>query len=144
MVAYGFKNFFVPQIETGFKRQTVRADRKRHAEPGELVQLYTAMRTKQCRKIISDRTCLAKEHIVIERRPATITAIEINGCRLNSDEIEEFARADGFAPEHLKGAADLDSHRASMNMAMFWDRAHPSFGPFVGFLIRWSFDEVTP
>lgn len=144
MVAYGFKKFFVPQIESGFKRQTVRADRKRHAEPGELVQIYTAMRTKHCRKIIPDQKCLAREHIVIERRPCKITAIEVNGFRLNSDEIEEFAKTDGFSPEQLNGADGLDSHIAEMNMAMFWDRTHPGFTPFVGVLIRWSFDEVSP
>jgi uncharacterized protein YqfB (UPF0267 family) len=51
MVAYSFKARFVEPILAGTKTQTIRADRKRHARPGEDLQLYTAMRTKQCKLI---------------------------------------------------------------------------------------------
>jgi hypothetical protein len=138
MVAYGFKSFFAPQIESGFKRQTVRGDRNRHARPGELIQLYQGMRTRSCRKLIPDPPCTGVDRIVIERQAVPITAIEINGVRLTDDEIEEFARQDGFAPEHLKGAAGLDSHLARWNMAMFWSLNHPNPGNFEGVLIRWD------
>lgn len=57
MVAYGFKKFFSPQIESGHKRQTVRGNRDRHARPGERVQLYEGLRTQYCRKIIADPVC---------------------------------------------------------------------------------------
>ncbi|HEX5933764.1 MAG TPA: ASCH domain-containing protein [Pseudorhizobium sp.] len=138
MVAYGFKAFFAPQIETGVKRQTVRANRKRHARPGEMLQLYQGMRTRHCRKIVPDRPCLDVGRIVIERRRVEIVAIEINGVRLSDDEIEAFARDDGFAPEQLQGAAGLDSIFARYNMGMFWSLAHPGDGIFEGALIRWE------
>ena len=59
MVAYGFKPFFEPQIIAGLKPQTVRGDRRRHAHPGDYLQLYVGMRTRHCRKIISDRRCIS-------------------------------------------------------------------------------------
>lgn len=41
------------------KRQTIRAiGKRRHARPGETLQLYTAMRTKQCEKI-GEARCIA-------------------------------------------------------------------------------------
>ncbi|MEJ0016825.1 MAG: ASCH domain-containing protein [Acetobacteraceae bacterium] len=46
MVAYSFKRDFAAPILAGIKRQTIRADRRRHARPGEVLQLYTGMRTK--------------------------------------------------------------------------------------------------
>lgn len=138
MVAYSFKQFFAAQIDAGVKRQTVRADRKRHARPGEMLQLYTGMRTRNCQKIGPDRICIGVERIIIERRAVEITGIEINGARLSADEIEEFSRTDGFDPDHLKGAAGLDSHLASWNMAMFWSLNHPGDQTFEGVLIRWD------
>lgn len=58
MVAYSFHRMFAPDVEAMIKRQTVRAHRKRHARIGEPVQLYTGMRTKQCRKlVIPDPIC---------------------------------------------------------------------------------------
>lgn len=39
MVAYGFKKYLAPQIADGWKRQTIRHHRERHARPGEPVQL---------------------------------------------------------------------------------------------------------
>ena len=51
MVAYSFKKQFGPPILAGTKAQTIRADRKRHVRSGELVQLYTGMRTRQCRRL---------------------------------------------------------------------------------------------
>lgn len=132
MVAYSFKSFFVPQIVAGTKRQTVRSDRKRHAEAGEAIQLYADMRTIHCRKIIPDPMCVTREPIIIERdRPGSISLIEIAGVRLQRDDIEEFARTDGFAPEEIRILAPhLDSAYAAVNMAMFWDLAHGARGLF--------------
>lgn len=61
MVAYSFRQRFVAPIQVGLgtiehipgteyapKRQTIRANRKRHARPGEELQLYCGMRTKGC------------------------------------------------------------------------------------------------
>ena len=48
VVALNFKQQFIPPILSGAKRQTIRAiGRRRHAIPGETLQLYTGMRTKR-------------------------------------------------------------------------------------------------
>jgi hypothetical protein len=142
MVAYSFKRFFSPQISVGIKRQTVRADRRRHARPGEQLQLYEGMRTRHCRKIINpDPLCSNVSPIVIETSDANdrfITSIEVGGIRFNSDDMEEFARADGFAPEHINAVAlDLDGKSALENMGAFWKANHAA-GCFVGVVIYWQ------
>lgn len=152
MVAYGFKPFFEPQVVTGLKRQTVRGQRRRHALPGEAVQLYVGMRTRFCRKIFNpDPICTDTLPIIIETSgliDCIIAAIEINGRQLHRDEIEEFARADGFGPEHVKGASlgpppqlllaiGLHGKTARENMGAFWLANHP-IGRFSGDLIKWA------
>lgn len=141
MVAYGFKRFFAPQIVAGIKRQTVRADRRRHARPGEHVQLYQAMRTRHCRKLVDpDPVCTDTLPIVIETSSlldCVIAAIEIDGRRLHRDEIEAFARADGFAPEHINHlATGMHGKTARENMGAFWLANHPA-SLFEGVLIKW-------
>lgn len=54
MVALSFMPRFVPAIVAGTKLHTLRwprHGRSRHARPGELLQLYTGMRTRHCRRI---------------------------------------------------------------------------------------------
>lgn len=97
MVAYSFKSAFVADIEARIKRQTIRLPRPRHARPGERVQLFQGMRTKQCRKIIPDPVCAGIDRVVIDTRDRDLH-LEINGCVLDvaSPEADAFARADGF------------------------------------------------
>ena len=56
MVAYSFKARFAEPILAGTKLHTVRAPRKRDARPGEELQLYRGMRTRQC-ALIARKTC---------------------------------------------------------------------------------------
>jgi len=143
MVAYSFKSFFAPQIEDMSKAQTVRADRKRHARPGEALQLFVAMRTKSCRKLLTiDPVCLAVAPIVIQISSIIdelIASIEIDGQILHRDEIETFSRLDGFSPERvlikLNGAA---AKSARQNMGMFWQANYPHVTRFEGVLITWG------
>ena len=52
MVAYSFRPRFIEPILGGRKRQTIRAiGRRRHARPGDPLQLYAGMRTRNCRLI---------------------------------------------------------------------------------------------
>ena len=134
MVAYSFKAMFADPIERGVKCQTVRADRQRHACPGEPVQLYTAMRTRHCRKLLTpDPICIDVRRIEIDlapKNPLMIAGIEIDGVALNSDEIEAFAMADGFS-------ADLLGGTARRSMGLFWLRNHGAI-LFNGVVIRWE------
>lgn len=134
MVAYSFAPQFVPAVSTLEKRQTVRSHRKRHALPGEPMQLYTAMRTKHCRKLVTpDPICIDVRHIEIgiDSRSANIlTSIEVEGIALSSDEMEAFAVADGF------GGA-LATGFALRRMGAFW-LDHHEWSRFVGVVIRWE------
>lgn len=103
------------------KRQTIRAvGKRRHARPGETLQLYTAMRTKQCQKI-SDARCVSVEpiRIVVEK---LLIQTWVNGDFIG-DLPHKFARDDGFADAH--------------DMLDFWTKEH-GLGQFDGFLIKWE------
>lgn len=122
MVAYSFKRRFVDPILAGTKRQTIRADRKRHALPGEQLQLYTGMRTKQCR-LIAKATCIAVDQVLLDFTAYGV--VRINGIVLFSDaKMQEFARSDGFA--------------SWSDMRAFWRENHPGVDRFEGVIIRWG------
>lgn len=135
MVAYSFKAMFAEPIVSRAKRQTVRGERRRHARPGEPVQLYVAMRTKHCRKLVTpDPICIDVRPIEIglswSRDPNIITDIEIDGVALSADEIEAFAVADGFGSVLADGFA-------RRRMGQFWLQNH-EWNTFIGVLIRWE------
>ena len=92
MVAYNFKKQFAPAITNGTKLQTIRAPRStRHARPGELIQLYTGMRTKTCRKLLPDPQCKAVLPVEI-----TAEGVTLDGVQLQGRTLELFAKDDGF------------------------------------------------
>lgn len=127
MVAYSFNRRFIAGIEQGAKRQTIRAEgNRRHARPGEPVQIYTGMRTRHARKIIPDVVCVGvdKVEIVVSgAAPANIAAIVINGVPLPRVAFNRFAIADGFT-----GIADFGA---------YWFDVHGE-GRFLGVMIRWE------
>lgn len=127
MVAYSFQKRFAPPILDGTKVHTIRAERRRHARPGEAMQLYTGMRTKVC-KLILTPVCEAAVpvHMVFCRRGGA--EIRIGGRLMAAVLLDAFARADGFA--------DL------ADMVGFWWAAHPLEDgvtlTFQGVLLRWK------
>lgn len=151
MVAYSFHKTFVPQVQALSKHQTVRGPRKRHARPGEPVQLYTAMRTRHCRKLVDpDPVCsrvddirieTSEQHAAPDGPTGVIEAIEINGIPLDYDEIEAFAIADGFAPlMHDPPSKDFvwkDWVTARVLMGTYWLGMHEP-GQFEGVVVHWG------
>lgn len=127
MVAYSFQRRFAPAIAAYYKRQTIRGDRKRHAQPGEDLQLFTGMRTAQCRKIIPDPLCTGVAPILI--RFTLFGWIEQIWV-----EDDEIADLDAFAI--------LDGFEGADDMARFWFEQHKvKDGPlrvFTGQLIQWK------
>ncbi len=133
MVAYSFKTRFAAPILAGTKRQTIRADRKRHARPGEEIQLYTGMRTKHC-KLIGRATCVAVYPIELflagpregyaEGWSETHADPRFATAAVFKPEVNTFARADGFA-------------RWS-DLVLFWRAEHPGVDHFEGVLIQWG------
>lgn len=145
MVAYSFKKRFIDPIRVGLssvslsfdcqpKRQTIRAiGKRRHARPSETLQLYTAMRTKQCRKI-GEARCVSFEGVLLKwsEWPAFMT-YDISerepGVWRRVGNIRPILDMDAFA--RLDGFADFN------DMAAFWREEH---GPetFEGALIKWE------
>jgi len=123
MVAYSFKKQFVAPILAGTKRQTIRAERKRHARPGEAVQLYTAMRTRQCRQI-GIAVCTSVLGIQIDVEGGIIREMETGVAIRTAADLDDFAMLDGF-PNWSE-------------MAAFWRENHPDTPVFSGVLIRWN------
>ena len=144
MVAYSFKTIFADQVAGLRKCQTIRADRRRHARPGERLQLFAGMRTRQCRKLVTpDPVCLSVQRIDIVTSvlvDGVIASIAIDGQPLDRGDIESFAEADGF------GCAEVGDWRlkeiggkgsARWNMGHFWKESH-GIGRFEGVLIKWE------
>lgn len=142
MTAYSFKRRFVAPIQTGLgmqphipgtdyvpKRQTIRAvGKRRHAQAGGLLQLYTGMRTKQCFKI-GDARCRDVRPIIMEIGNDADISVYVDrgggGYRPYSEEmVEEFARRDGF------GSVE--------DMWLFWRQEHAGINRFEGYLIEWE------
>lgn len=123
MVAYSFKKQFAPKILDGTKRGTIRAERKRHARPGEPLQLYTGMRTKACH-LIARATCASIEPIYIRPELGGYVTLPFRGEKISDRlALNDFARADGF-----EGWTD---------MIEFWLREHPNTETFSGVHITW-------
>lgn len=135
MVAYNFHRQFVGPIRRNEKTGTVRAARMRHANVGESVQLYTAMRTKHCRKILTpDPVCIAVTPILIgfeREHPELISAIQIDETWLSDAEIEDFAIRDGFGVNYPEGTA-------RWRMGQYWARSQPMLEAFLGVWVRWE------
>ncbi|MDZ7824437.1 MAG: hypothetical protein U5K75_10660 [Ahrensia sp.] len=116
MPAINFSNQFFEKIQSGAKTQTirkVRTDGRPHCRVGDVISLYTGMRTKQCQLI-----ALAK---VKETRSVIIS----DGSIYSDGEIEDhlaFAQSDGF-----DSVAEFNK----------WFADHYGL-PFHGVLIKWE------
>ena len=120
MPAYDFKKQFAALVSSGQKRQTIRATgKRRHARPSEALQLYTGMRTKACRKLVTpDPVC--REVLPITMCECNcIVLINIDGKLI--DDAEALAVADGF--------------RSLGEFLQFFRKTHGL--PFQGVLIKW-------
>ena len=140
MVAYSFKARFVEPIRAGLslqtdahvlpKRQTIRAERKRHARPGEELQLYRGMRTPQC-FLIGRASCSDVRRIALHfpsdnpRRRGGLEYVAIEGRDriVRARELDAFSRLDGFL--------DWGAMRA------FWREEHDEIRHFRGAIILW-------
>lgn len=125
MVAYSFNPRFEVAIREGWKTQTIRAGRLRHAKPGELLQLFVGMRTANCRRICEDVRCtdvmLIQIHFDTEGEIGCITTDDVR-----VRDVDAFAVRDGFTD--------------ASDMAAFWRKQNgqrPDTS-FTGYLIEWA------
>jgi hypothetical protein len=91
MPAYNFQPQFVQMIQDGSKHHTIRRRRKRPTKPGEMLKLYTGMRTKNC-KLIMEVMCTSVVPVQVLRG----TGIILDGKLLSDVETVMFAARDGF------------------------------------------------
>ncbi|MEM1153653.1 MAG: hypothetical protein AAGI44_05900 [Pseudomonadota bacterium] len=123
MVAYNFQSRFALAVEDGTKRQTIRAlGRRRHAKPGEMLQLYTGQRTKQCRLLREDRCHEVWPVLMTPRNLQSgiiVARVSVADVPLSISNICALSRADGFAC-----------------VADFFDFFRSRL-PFEGVLIKW-------
>lgn len=137
MVAYSFKARFETPIMEGTKLQTIRAvGKRRHARPGEELQLYRAMRTKSCR-LMKRETCRWTSPIVIdfdtwsvETSQWSIGPALVPGRPLNRKalaQLDTFAQDDGFS--------------GWQELIAFWSVEHfkkkTPRGRFRGVIVKW-------
>ena len=155
MVAYSFQRRFVAPICLGLgrdipigfevgsglaeqepKTHTIRRwgkekkpeEPRRHARPGELVQLYHAQRTKSCIRLGVARCADALGIFINIGRPKGGPYIRIDGREpfLKARELDAFARSDGFGDFGDMADFWTEHHRAIMNdfrgVIVFWER----------------------
>lgn len=130
MVAYSFKRQFIDPIKRGTKRQTIRADRKRHARPDEPVQLYYALRTKHAVKLLDpDPVCVSVQKVLLDFRGQEVTVEDYLSptavVHRGQGDLDAFARADGFTDWKAMQAFWQEGHEG--NELLAWD----------GVLIKW-------
>lgn len=125
MVAYSFQRRFIAPIQAGTKVQTIREKgKRRHGTPGLWLQLYFAMRTKHCRKIIPDERCVRADRLRLNFGLKTVLIGPDGGILLQGRvELDRFAVLDGFH--------DFD------DMDTFWNVMHPSDRFFDGVMVGW-------
>lgn len=136
MVAYSFRRRFAEAVAEGRKTQTIRGPRRRHARPGEEVQLYFGMRTRHCR-LLRRGSCLSVEPAAITCGPAGIVMLTVDGRPLSDDALGAFARADGFNDLADMSAFWLDLYLGWLKSTGEADRP-VQHAIWEGFLIRWQ------
>jgi hypothetical protein len=118
MPAFNFKKQFADLVEKKIKRQIIRAKRAdgRNPHVGDILYLYTGMRTKGCRKL-GESICKSVEQITIYESGIVIDGKWITSC----EEELKFVYADGF-----DNAYDFFG---------FFNKEHGL--PFEGLLYKW-------
>lgn len=114
MPLLGFNGQFSNKIISGIKRTTIRTHRVIPIKPGDILYMYSGLRTKNCKKI-GQFKCISVKTISIFSKD-----IFVNSFKKNNYERDEIVRKDGF-----------DSFE---DMKMFFKL------PFHGILIEWEFD----
>jgi hypothetical protein len=130
MVAISFKSEFVDLIDGGEKTRTIRGIRKAgNPEPGNVLQLYTGLRTANCEKI-RDVTCTRVRPVIIDHM-----GIRLAGRQLYAGDAPAYQG--GPDPESYDGDfARADGFDNFVSMLEFFEKQYGL--PFEGQLIEWT------
>lgn len=111
---------FVPMIRDGRKRFTIRARRKYEDVPGDIMHLYTGLRTRGA-MLIFRVPCVKVEEIRLARFEGA-TVVTVSSQPLDGGEMELLALNDGF--------------ETFAEMMEWWQ---PNM-PFEGQVIHWDYE----
>ena len=125
----GYKNQFVPKIESGIKCHTIRAKRKNPIKQGDTLHHYANVRQKSMR-LISKNECTKVQEIEIRIKDGKID-VWVGQAHINGRTLEKLVLHDGFN--------SVEEFQA------FWEK-HPSSKTdksgvtlsFEGDLIHWT------
>lgn len=128
MPALSFKEQFVPLIESGAKRQTIRS-RKHPLKVGDRLYLYTGMRTKNCTKI-AESICIETQAFELCMYKLGIApTVKIDGSPITFQQLNDLAVADGFRNKYELTNFFVDSPKAVREGV---------FTTFSGQIIKWG------
>jgi hypothetical protein len=91
MPAINFIARHAPPVEAGTKRQTVRKERLTPIRPGDILHLYTCMRTRNCRKLKTATYTMTQEIQVTKHG-----TLKLDGQSIYRAGADKFARDDGL------------------------------------------------
>lgn len=133
MPTLSYKSRFIFSVVEGFKPHSIRAWRKRPFRKGDTLMHYTAMRTKQCRKIRTDTICTAAVKITIFAEKVSVRMGKGSHFYppgwLNSHDLCLLTERDGFAEpeEFFKFFAEVHG-RKFRGQLIEWDPFAPASG----------------
>jgi hypothetical protein len=116
MPAFNFQEVFAADVESGVKRQTIRAKRLHRPRVGQTAYCFAGMRTRKCRRLGAWQIRSVSDVRIDE------VGVLLNGAALRAEDLDAFARADGF-----------DRWAGMRN----WFRATHGL-PFHGDLVSWA------
>ena len=116
MPAFNFQTQFASDVESGIKRQTIRAKRRHRPRPGQTAYCFTGMRMKRCQHLGSWPIYAVIDVKIMQE------GVLLNGAALKANELDQFAQEDGF--------------RNWPYMVTWFKKQHGL--PFSGDLIKWT------
>lgn len=102
MPQLNFSPQFAPLVENGSKTQTIRATRKVPIKCGDMLHIFTGLRTKKARRLLPPVHCRSALDISICRKPlrnSKYSGLEVkltHAGKLTREKIEKLAKEDGF------------------------------------------------
>ena len=141
MGLYNFKVRFAAPIRAGKKRHTIRAPRAngREDEPGDMMYLYTGLRTRAAERIVPDPVnCIKVESIVIRPQGAGtfqiwvgpfLDSVRNNGMRQQvAIHYPEQAGLELLDASECELLAHFDGFSSFTEMLSFWEGKLPFYG----------------
>ena len=118
---FNFKQRFAPKVESGEKRQTIRATRADGRVPrkGDIAKLYTGLRTRNTRLMMAAQV-IGCDPVYIDFAERSVV---LGGNLLRPGTLERFAKEDGFTD-----ASEM----------IDWFKETHGLDDFEGFCVRWD------